>query len=134
MKKFLFACAAMFVGSAVSAENLAGVTELLCSTGQAQICFETGECFEQAPWELNMPDFVVIDTKKKTMRTTKASAQNRSTALTSVTIDDRAITLQGVETWAFSIVIDIVTGRLTGAIAGDGASVTTFGACTSTKM
>ena len=66
-------------------------------TARAQICFETGECFASAPSELNIPDFVVIDTKKKTVRTTKASAQNRATAFTGVEIDDRLITLQGVD-------------------------------------
>jgi len=134
MKRFLLVCTALFVGSAVSADNLAGVTEMVCSTARAQICFETGECFALAPWELNIPDFVVIDTKKKTIRTTKSSAQNRSTAFTRVEIDDRSITLQGVDVGAFSLVIDVVTGRLTGAIARDGLSVSVFGACTGTKL
>lgn len=134
MKRFLLACSAIFVGSAVSADNLAGVTEMVCSTARAQICFETGECFASAPWELNIPGFVVIDTKKKTVRTTKASAQNRSTAFTRVEIDDRSITLQGMDMGAFSLVIDVVTGRLTGAIARDGMSVSVFGACTSTRL
>jgi len=134
MKRFLLVCTALFVGSAVSADNLAGVTEMVCSTARAQICFETGECFALAPWELNIPDFVVIDTKKKTIRTTKSSAQNRSTAFTRVEIDDRSITLQGVDVGAFSLVIDVVTGRLTGAIARDGMSVSVFGACTGTKL
>jgi len=134
MKRFLLVCTALFVGSAVSADNLAGVTEMVCSTARAQICFETGECFASAPWELNIPDFVVIDTKKKMIRTTKSSAQNRSTAFTRVETGDRSITLQGVDVGAFSLVIDVVTGRLTGAIARDGLSVSVFGACTGTKL
>jgi len=134
MKRLLLVCFAIFAGSTVSADNLAGVTEMVCSTARAQICFETGECFASAPSELNIPDFVVIDTKKKTIRTTKTSAQNRSTAFTRVETDNRSFILQGVDSGAFSIVIDVVTGRFTGAIARDGMSVSAFGACTSTRL
>ena len=134
MKRLLIACSALFAASAVSADNLTGLTEIVCSTATAQICFETGECLATPPSELNIPDFVVIDTNKKTIRTTKANAQNRSTAFTRVERDDQSIMLQGVDVGAFSLVIDIVTGRFSGAIARDGMSVSVFGACTSTKL
>ena len=87
------------------------------------------------PWELSIPDFVVIDTKKKTVSTTKASQLNRSTSFAKVEKQDGLIYLQGIEGGrAFSFVIDEATGRMTVAVARDGLSVTVFGACTDTDI
>jgi len=135
MKKLIIAAAGMFAVSTVTAENLDGVDEMICSAAQAQVCLESGECYSVVPWELYIPDFVVIDTKKKTVSTTKASELNRSTAFAAVKNADGVIYLQGVEGGrAFSFVIDEATGRMTVAIARDGFSVTVFGACTDTDI
>jgi len=131
MKKLAFTCLAFLTGAAAFAENLEGVDEMICSAGQAQICLETAECYSTTPWELSIPDFVVIDVKKKTVSTTKASGLNRSTRFSDVGREDGLIYLQGIDGGrAFSFVIDVATGRMTAAIARDGLSVTVFGACT----
>jgi hypothetical protein len=85
--------------------------------------------------ELGVPDFVVIDTKKMTISTTKSSDQNRSTSFNSVVKSDGLIYLQGMEgERAFSFVIDEATGRMTVAVSRDGLSVSVFGACTDTDL
>ena len=82
-----------------------------------------------------MPDFVVIDISRKTVSTTKASNQNRSTKFSSVTKDDGLIYLQGMEGGrAFSFVIHEATGRMTVAVSRDGLAVSVFGACTDTNL
>jgi len=135
MKKIAIACAGLLVGSAVTAENLEGANEILCASTQAQICFETGECFSVQPWELAIPEFVLIDTKKKTVSTTKASGQDRSSPFTSYSRSDGLIYLQGTEGMrAFSFVIDEVAGHMTVAVARDGMSVSVFGSCTSSDL
>lgn len=135
MKKLLIASACLILGSNATAENLDGVDEMICSAGQAQICLETGDCYAATPWELSVPDFVVIDTKKKTISTTKASGLNRSTEFSKVEKSDGLIYLQGIDRGrAFSFVIDEATGRMTVAISRDGLSVTVFGACTDTDI
>jgi hypothetical protein len=83
------------------------------------------------PWELDMPQFVVIDLKKKLLSTTKASGENRSTPINYLLRQDQEIILQGVEAGrAFSFIIDELTGLLTAAVARDGVSVAVYGACT----
>lgn len=135
MKKLLIASACLILGSNATAENLDGVEEMICSAGQAQICLETGDCYAATPWELSVPDFVVINTKKKTISTTKASGLNRSTEFSKVEKSDGLIYLQGIDRGrAFSFVIDEATGRMTVAVSRDGLSVTVFGACTDTNI
>ena len=135
MKKLLFAGLGLAVSGVAAAENVTDVTRMICASGQAQICLETGECFAATPWELSVPDFVIIDTKKGTISTTKASGLNRSTEFTKSERKEGLIHLQGVEGGrAFSFVIHEQTGRMTAAIARDGLSVTVFGACTAAKL
>jgi hypothetical protein len=135
MKKLHIAILGVGVAGAVAAEDVTGVTRMICAAGQAQICLETGDCYAATPWELAVPDFVIIDTKKGTISTTKASGLNRSTEFSKTERSEGLIHLQGVEGGrAFSFVIDEKTGRLTAAIARDGISVTVFGACTAAKL
>ena len=135
MKKLLIACTCVLAGGTVVAENLDGVDRMICSAAQAQICLETAECYAATPWELSVPDFVVIDTKKKTISTTKASGLNRSTKFSKVEKSEGLIYLQGIDSGrAFSFVIDEITGRMTVAVSRDGLSVTVFGACTDTDI
>ena len=135
MRKLLIISAGLILGSNAAAENLAGVDEMICSAGQAQICLETGDCYAATPWELSVPDFVVINTKKKTISTTKASGLNRSTEFSRVEKSEGLIYLQGIDRGrAFSFVIDESTGRMTVAVSRDGLSVTVFGACTDTDI
>lgn len=135
MKKLAILLAGAFVSGAVLAENLEGVDRMICSAGQAKICFETGECYGASPWELNMPEFVVIDLKKKSISTTRASGSERSTTFSAIEQKDEMIYLQGIEGGrAFSFVIDEITGILTASIARDGISVSVFGTCTDTDI
>jgi len=131
MKNLTIACTGLLASSMAMAENLDGVDKLLCAAGHAQICFENGECFSATPLELSIPNFVVIDTKKKTVSTTKASGENRSSPFSSVDRSDQTIYLQGKEgERTFSFVIDEFSGHMTVGVVRDGISVTVFGACT----
>lgn len=135
MKKLAIAIVGMLAGGLVHADNLVGVDEMICAAAQVKICIENNTCYSATPAELDVPDFVVIDTKKKLISTTKASNQNRSTKFTSVEKLDGLIYLQGVEGGrAFSFVIDEATGHMTVAVSRDGLSVSVFGACTDTDL
>ena len=131
MKKTLQAGALILIAGVAAAEDLTGVDRFICSSAQAQICLETGECYSAIPWELDVPDFIVVDLDKKTVSTTEASNLNRSSEFSKVEKVDGLIYAQGIEEGrAFSFVIHESTGHMTAAIARDGLSVTVFGACT----
>jgi len=131
MKNVLIFCTAVLSGSVAFAENLENTTDVLCAPGQAQVCVETGECFSATPWELNMPEFIVIDLKNEVMSTTRASGLNRASEFTRVAHAGGTIYLHGIEgERAFQFVIHEGTGKMTAAVSLDGISVTVFGSCT----
>ncbi len=131
MNPYVLISVCTLAASTAFADSIANAERLLCSTSRVVACFEDGECIESLPWELNIPQFVVIDTKKKTMSTTKASNENRSTPIRTLQRDGGAVIFQGIEQGrAFGVVIDEESGLLTGSVARDGMSVSVFGACT----
>jgi hypothetical protein len=135
VKKIAIVCAGMLASGVAVAENIENTDELVCAAGQVQVCYENGRCFSKAPWELSIPDFVVIDTKKKTVSTTKASGENRSTPFATVEKSEGLIYLQGIEgDRLFSFVIEEFSGAMTVSIVRDGFSVTVFGVCTDTDL
>jgi hypothetical protein len=135
MKKLAMFLAGMLTVGLVQADNLEGVDKMICAAAQVQICIENDSCYSATAAELGVPDFVIIDSKRKTISTTKASAENRSTKFSSVVKSEGLIYLQGIEeARAFSFVIDEATGRMTVAVSRDGLSVSVFGACTDTKL
>ena len=135
MKKLATGLVALLSTGGALADNLEGVDKMLCAAAQVQICIENDACYAASAEELGVPNFVVIDTKKKTISTTKASEENRSTAFSTVFKDDGIIYLQGIEGGrAFSFVIEESGGHMTVSVARDGISVNVFGACTDSDL
>ena len=131
MKRCLIACLGLLPGPVALADSVAGIDRLLCATGRIVLCFEDGECYPVLAGEADVPPFVVIDLEERLMSTTRASSENRTTAINSVVREDGVLYLQGVELGrAFSFLIDEASGRVTVAVSRDGFSVTVFGACT----
>ena len=134
-KKIYIALALLLASAASIADDISNSNKLLCSTSHLVVCFEGGECITMQPWEIGVPQFVVVDTKKKLISTTKASGENRSTPVRTLQREDGTIFLQGVEAGrAFSFSIDEQTGLLTVAVSRDGLTVSVFGACTDSDI
>lgn len=135
MKKLAVIVAGMLLVVSALADNLEGVDKMICAAGQVQICIENDMCYPANAAELDVPDFVIIDLKKKVITTTKASNQNRSTPLKYIERADGLVYLQGIEGGrAFSFMIDEATGRMTVSVARDGVAVSVFGACTDAEL
>lgn len=127
--------ASVFLAAAMSgtarADDLKGAQQLLCTAVQATACYEEGDCFQDLPWNLNVPQFIQVDLTGKRLSTTKASGENRATPIESLKRNNGFIVLQGFEGGrAFSFVISEATGMLSAAVATDGKAVVVFGACT----
>jgi hypothetical protein len=123
--------AALALSASASGDDLKGQDRILCTAVQATVCTTDGDCSIEAPWNLNIPQFIEINLKDKTASTTKASGENRMTPLLHVTRDDGLIVLQGFEMGrAFSFVITEETGFASIAVARQNLTVSVFGACT----
>ena len=131
MKRIAMVLAGLVLAGTAYADPLTGVNRFVCAASQVQICLEGDTCYSASPWELDVPEFVVIDLKKKLISTTKSSGDDRSTTFNNSVRSDGNIFLQGLEAGrAFSFVIDEATGYMSVAVARDGMVVSVFGACT----
>ena len=88
MKKLYIAFAFLLISGSSVADDISNSDKILCSTSQLIVCFEDGECVTMQPWEIGVPQFVVVDTKKKVISTTKASGENRSTPIRTLHRED----------------------------------------------
>lgn len=135
MKRISMVLAGVLLAGVTYADPLTGVDRFICAASQVQICLEADTCYSAAPWELGVPEFVVIDLKKKTVSTTKSYDGKRSTTFGKPLKEDEKIIFQGFEGGrAFSFVIHEPTGYMTVAVARDGMVVSVFGACTDTDI
>lgn len=125
--------AGVVCGSALG-DDISGADKVLCASATVVICVDSGDCESMSPAELNVPQFINVDLKKRRLHSTEASGQNRTTKINKVTRDEGFIYLQGIEDGrAFSFVINEATGMITAAVARRDISVTVFGACTPTS-
>jgi hypothetical protein len=114
-----------------AADSLEGADRLLCSPVEVIACTGDGACEAEAPAELGVPPFVIVDLKKKLLATTAASSEQRSTPIDSVSRADGMIVLQGQEMGrAFTWLMDETSGRVSLATVRDSMVVNVFGACT----
>ena len=117
--------------SLVSADDLTGSDEFLCSPMVTSACLPDEGCDQKAPWALNIPLFIEVDLKGKKMSTTEASGLNRETEINNLLREDGLIVLQGYQQRrAFSMVIVEETGLLTFSVSSEHAGAVIFGACT----
>lgn len=127
--------ALMTAGTIAHADNVADSDRILCSISTIMLCVEDGECFPLSPLDLEVPQFVVIDLKEKTITTTEASSEERVSKVTNLHKENGRIFLQGVENnGAYSILIEDDIGQFSAAIARDGITVSMFGACTDANI
>ncbi len=113
------------------ADDIGDSKQILCTIVLATRCLNDGECKSGPPWKWNIPQFIEVDLAKRELRTTKASGENRATAIKNIVREDGQIFLQGVDNArAFSIAITRDTGMASFAVARPGLTVAAFGACT----
>jgi len=122
---------ALAAASPALADDITGQKAILCTAVQATACYSGGDCEITPPWNLNIPQFIEINFDQKTLSTTKASGENRSTPFRTFLREDGQVFIQGVEGGrAFSFVITEATGIASIAVAREELTVSVFGMCT----
>ena len=122
---------ALMTTSPLIADSIKDAGRLLCVPGTVSHCVEGKVCSYELPESENIPEFIEVDLKKKTLSATKASGEDRTTPILSQARSDGYVFLQGAENGrTFSMVISESSGDLTFVIAADGETASMFGACT----
>jgi hypothetical protein len=113
------------------ADDVTESDRMLCALSKIMLCVEDGECFPLSVLDADIPQFLIVDLKKKTITPTAASSDNRVSNIANLARDNGRTFLQGVENdGAYSILIEDDLGHFTGAVARDGIALSVFGACT----
>ncbi|MFC1740016.1 hypothetical protein ACFL0N_00880 [Pseudomonadota bacterium] len=131
MNKHITLVPALLLAAPLSADVVKDASRMLCVPGDVSHCVVDIGCSSTLPEKESIPEFIEIDLKAKTLATTRASGDNRSTPIGSQLRQDGNIYLQGVENGrSYSMVISESTGNLTMTVAADGETAAMFGDCT----
>jgi len=137
-KKFswaLAAClttAAPFVASEVSAKGgIDGSRDMVCAIMDVVGCTEGARCIQDSAKSFELPELIILDSKKKLIRATYESGYKAVSPVKNLELSNNHLILQGVENghgWNFAV--DTKTGNMSGAGLGEIASFLVFGTCT----
>ena len=131
MKRTTFLAMGIALGAAPAlAGDFDGEKPLQCFVGEIQECQPARECLRFTPAEIDLPEIIHVDFKAKELRGVTAEGRHVRTPIRSITREGGSVALQGHENGrSFSIVIDAVTGKLSGAATEPGAGFLVFGTC-----
>lgn len=128
---WLVAWSLLLLPTATRADDLTGANQLICAAVKTAECYADGTCAQGEPEDWNIPRFMHLDLIQKTLDTTKASGEKRSTPLEMVRQDDERVFIQGAQSGrAISMVVNQSTGLATAGIVLDGHVLTVFAYCT----
>ena len=118
-------------GSA-GAADFDGSQKLLCVPVEVQECTVGEGCERTTVDAVNLPQFIRVDFKKKTLNGTTPDGRSESTAIQNVqTREGDKTILQGADgPRAWSIVIDQATGKMSASVSDNSTGFVVFGACT----
>ncbi len=122
-----------FAATEVSAEGgLDGSRDMVCAVMDVVGCIEGSRCIQGSAKSFDLPELMIMDTKKKVIKATYESGHNAVSPIKSLEHSGNHMILQGVENGrGWNIAIDSKTGAMSGAAVGDAVSFMVFGTCTS---
>jgi len=124
---------AAFGAGAATANEITGKDALVCTAWQAISCSTANECESTEAWRLNLPDFVKLDLRARSMGTLPGDDDARTTEIESIARRDGRVFLNGTqEDRGFTWVINEESGEGTLAIASDTTIISLFTVCAAT--
>ncbi len=116
--------------SAKAAAPFDGSQPILCAVAETFECQSGTECKRGGAADINLPDFLKIDFKKKQILTTEASGKKDVTTISAVAQADGMLLLHGTDAYhGWSIAIGD-TGKMSLALSAHQVGFLVFGACT----
>jgi len=121
-----------------SAADFDGSKPMLCAAVNLQECVPGGGCESVTPESINAPEFLRIDGKKKTITAVVPNETRPATKILSSTKTDDKLILQGADEGlegvrddglAWSVAIDLETGKMVLSASGEEVAFVIFGSC-----
>ena len=110
--------------------KLDGSAPLLCVPIEITECNEGGKCYQGTAEDVNLPQFIRVDLKEKTLSGV-GEAAGRTTPIDSIETENGKTVLHGGQNGrAWSALISAATGKLVATISDEGTAFVIFGACT----
>ena len=107
-----------------------GSVPLICAVIETIECGEDGKCQNGTADSINIPQFLKINFKTKTI-SGKRGEEKKTTKIENMERSDGKLILQGTQTRkGWSMVIDETTGKMAITASGDQVGFVVFGACT----
>lgn len=115
----------------VSAGNFDGSVPLLCATVETFECGENGDCQQGTAQSINIPQFLRINFKTKTISGNRVGGEERTTKIDNMVKNEARLILQGTqEGMGWSMLIMESTGKMTITASDVQVGFVVFGACT----
>ena len=119
------------VSVAANAESkLDGSSNMICATFSITACVDGISCVDGEARTFDMPEFMWVDFKKKSIRADYDSEKTADSPFKHFQSTDNQLIIQGVENnHGWSMAIGKETGRMSLAVVGEEVTFTMFGAC-----
>ncbi|MDX2492974.1 hypothetical protein [Desulfosarcina sp.] len=114
----------------VHAGPIDGSSPCLCAITKVIECDALGECAEVSPEDANIPTFIKVDFNARILSGVD-SVDSRTTPIKNFEQGDGVLMFQGAENQkGWSTIVNPKTGKLSGAVSGEGYGFLLFGTCT----
>ncbi|UCD32052.1 MAG: hypothetical protein JSV38_15045 [Desulfobacterales bacterium] len=114
----------------VSAGDFDGSAPLICAVIETIDCRANGNCQNGTADSINIPQFLKINFKSKTITGKRAEGEAKTTKIENMESSNGNLILQGTQTnKGWSIVIDEANGKMVLTASGDQVGFVVFGAC-----
>ena len=115
----------------VSAGDFDGSIPLICAVVETIECRENGNCKNGTADSINIPQFLKVSFKSKTITGKKAEGEVKTTKIENMERSDGKLILQGTQTnKGWSMVIDEANGKMVLTASDSQVGFVVFGACT----
>jgi hypothetical protein len=124
-----------FVATDAAAKGgIDGSRDVVCAVIKVVGCMEgntSSSCIEGSAKSFDLPELMILDTKKKVMKATYESGHNEVSPIKTLEHSGNHMIMQGIEnSHGWSIAIDTKTGTMSGSAVGEDVSFLVFGTCT----
>jgi hypothetical protein len=126
----LFAMAGIFSGTAFAGEFISS-KNIVCAVVKVVACVEDIGCQKGTAKAYDLPDLIIYDAEKKGIRAAHEHGIEEMSPVKNFEVSGNHVILQGVEnSRGWDIAINSKTGKMSGAVVGDGVGLLVSGSCT----